>query len=161
MILVSACLLGLRTKYNGGSNDIPLLREYASRAQFIAFCPETMGGLPVPRSAAEITGGSGEDVLAGRSRVVNKLGEDVTEFFIRGAKSTAQLIAGHPVTAAVIKQRSPSCGSRQIYDGTFRHAVKPGRGVTAARLYQLGIPIYSEEDITPELLEQLIQLDSK
>jgi uncharacterized protein YbbK (DUF523 family) len=161
MILISACLLGHRTKYDGGSNDIPLLIKHASLAQFIAFCPETMGGLPVPRPAAEIISGSGEDVLAGRSRVVNKLGDDVTELFVRGAQKSARLIAGHSVTAAIIKQRSPSCGSRQIYDGSFRHVVKPGTGVTAAMLYQLGIPIYSEEDITPELLERLIQSDLK
>lgn len=159
MILVSACLLGYRTKYDGGSNDTLLLMKQSSRGQFIAFCPEQMGGFAIPRPASEIIAGSGEDVLAGQCKVLNKHGEDVTDLFVRGAEKSAELAAKHRVTAAIIKQRSPSCGSRQIYDGTFGNRTKPGMGVTSAMLQKLGIPLYSEEDLTPELLEHLLKLD--
>lgn len=159
MILVSACLLGHRTKYDGGSNDTPLLIKQASRGQFIAFCPEQMGGFPIPHPASEIISGSGEGVLAGHCKVLNKHGEDVTALFVRGAEKSAELAAKYRITAAIIKQRSPSCGSRQIYDGTFSHRTKPGMGVTAAILQKLDIPLYSEEDLTPELLEQLLDMD--
>lgn len=159
MILVSACLLGHCTKYDGGSNDTPLLIGHISWDQFIAFCPEQLGGLPTPRPAAEIIAGSGEDVLAGTSKVMNKKGEDVTEYFICGAEKSAQLAARYNITAAIIKQRSPSCGSRQIYDGSFSHRTKAGMGVAAAMLHRLGISLYSEEDLTPELLQELLQID--
>lgn len=157
MILVSACLLGHRTRYDGGSNNIALLMEQAKHTQFIAFCPEIMGGLPTPRPAAEITSGSGDDVLNGQSTVLDKNGKDVTSFFICGAEKSIQLINEQNITAAILKQRSPSCGSLQIYDGTFNHQTKSGMGVTAAMLHKLGIPLYSEEDITPELLQELLK----
>ncbi|WP_028971858.1 DUF523 domain-containing protein [Sporomusa ovata] len=157
MILVSACLLGHRTRYDGGSNDIALLMEQANHTQFITFCPEIMGGLPTPRPAAEITSGSGDDVLTGQSTVLDKNGNDVTSFFICGAEKSTQLANKHNITAAILKQRSPSCGSNQIYDGTFKHRTKSGMGVTAAMLHKLGIPLYSEEDITPEQLQKLLK----
>jgi len=157
MILVSACLLGHRTRYDGGSNNITLLMEQAKHTQFIAFCPEIMGGLPTPRPAAEITSGSGDDVLNGHSAVLNINGRDVTAFFICGAKKSAQFADKYNITAAILKQRSPSCGSLKIYDGTFSHQTKPGMGITAAMLHKLGIPLYSEEDITPELLQELLK----
>lgn len=157
MILVSACLLGHRTKYDGGSNGIALLMEQANQTQFIAFCPEVMGGLPTPRPASEITSGSGNNVLNGQSTVLDKNGRDVTPFFICGAEKSAQLANKYNITAAILKQRSPSCGSIKIYDGTFSYHTKPGMGVTAAMLHNLGIPLYSEEDLTPELLQQLLR----
>jgi len=131
--------------------------EQAKHTQFIAFCPEIMGGLPTPRPAAEITSGSGDDVLNGQSAVLDKNGRDVTAFFICGAKKSAQLADKYNITAAILKQRSPSCGSLKIYDGTFSHQTKPGMGITAAMLHKLGIPLYSEEDITPELLQELLK----
>lgn len=158
MILVSACLLGHRTKYDGGSNDISLLMKQDNQTQFFfAFCPEVMGGLPTPRPAAEITSGSGNDVLNGQGTVLDTNGTDVTSFFICGAEKSAQLIDKYNITAAILKQRSPSCGSLKIYDGTFSHQTKPGMGVAAALLHKLGIPLYSEEDLTPELLQKLLR----
>ena len=155
MILVSACLLGHRTKYDGGSNGNTLLME-AYQAEIIVFCPEVMGGLPTPRPPAGITSGSGNDVLEGKSTVLDQNGRDVTAYFICGAEKSAQLAIEHNITAAIIKQRSPSCGSLRIYDGTFSHKTKPGLGVTAAKLHKLGIPLYSEEELTPELLQKLL-----
>ena len=160
MILVSACLLGHHTKYDGGSNATPILMNHTGKKQFIAFCPEQLGGLLTPRDAAEILCGSGEDVLLGRCKVSTRFGKDVTEYFLSGAEKSAQLAVHHNVTAAILKQRSPSCGYRQIYDGTFNHRIRSGMGVTAAILYQLGIPLYSDTEITPELLEELLTTDT-
>lgn len=161
MILVSACLLGHHTKYDGGSNPTPLIMRYASRNQFIAFCPEQMGGLAIPHPASEIIAGSGEQVLAGNRKVQAVTGEDVTDFFRTGAARAATLIANRQITAAILKQRSPSCGTTQIYDGTFSGGKRPGMGVTAAKLRQLNIPLYSEEDLTDEILGQLLARDAQ
>lgn len=156
MILVSTCLLGIFSKYDGGSNLQPLLAKYSHCGRFLPVCPEQLGGLPTPRHPAEIVGGCGEDVLAGVCKVVNPAGEDLSRPFCRGAEEVAALAASFPVKAAILKERSPSCGVNRIYDGSFSHVVQPGRGVTAARLKMLNIPLYSEEDITEELLLQLL-----
>lgn len=157
MILVSACLLGLDTKYNGNSNANELLIKYSAHGKFIPFCPEILGGLPTPRPASEIIRGSGEDVLEGRARVMSKEGRDETENYIKGAMETAKLLALFPVTCAIMKQRSPSCGKNMIYDGTFSGARRHGKGVTAAVLEKYNIPIYTEEEITEDLLKKLLQ----
>lgn len=156
MILVSACLLGYNTKYDGGTNSHPLLLEYAAHGQFLPFCPEQLGGLAIPHPAAEIAGGSGEDVLQGTKKVFNDQGNDVTPHFMKGAQKTAALLKKHTITAAIVKQRSPSCGFGQIYDGSFSHTVRPGMGVAAAMLHSLGLAVYTEEDISHELLAKLL-----
>jgi len=156
MILVSACLLGIFSKYDGGSNLQPLLAKYSHRGQFLPVCPEQLGGLPTPRPPAEIIDGCGGDVLTGACKVINQAGEDMTRPFCRGAQEVAALAASFPITAAILKERSPSCGVNQIYDGSFSHVVKKGQGVTASRLKRLNIPVYSEEDITEELLCELL-----
>jgi len=159
MILVSACLLGIYSRYNGGSNLQALLAEYTRCGQFLPVCPEQLGGLPTPRPAVEIVGGSGHDVLAGACKAVNKVGEDVSAAFVKGAEETLTIARTFPVTAAILKERSPSCGVHLIYDGSFGQIVKKGQGVTTCLLKQLNIPIYSEEDITIELLLKLIAGD--
>ncbi len=145
MILVSACLVGCRCRYDQGSKPhdpvIALIRE----GKAVPVCPEQMGGLPTPRLPAEIVGGDGDDVLEGRARVVNAAGEDVTEQFLAGAREALRMAEAAGATVAILKERSPSCGSAAIYDGTFRGAVRPGRGVTAALLRRHGIEVFSEE----------------
>lgn len=157
MILVSACLLGCKTKYNGGSNDNEILMKFNLQREFLPVCPECLGGLPVPHPPAEIFGGSGEDVLRGQARVMNKNGEDVTQAFLRGAERVLELIQKHRVCAAVLKERSPSCGVRQIYDGTFSRRKKCGMGVAAALLKEHKIQLYSEEEVNETLLLQLLE----
>lgn len=159
MILVSACLLGYHTKYDGGTNSTPLLMQYISCEKFIPFCPEKLGGFPIPHPASEIINGSGQDVLAGKASVRHADGTDVTIKFMQGAKKTAELAQQHHITAAIVKQRSPSCGSTAIYDGTFAHHVRAGSGVATTALIKMGIPVYSEEDLTPELLTRLLAAD--
>jgi uncharacterized protein YbbK (DUF523 family) len=156
MILVSSCLLGIFSKYDGGSNLQPLLAKYCHRGKFLPVCPEQLGGLPTPRRPVEIVDGCGEEVLAGTRKAISQDGTDVSEPFCRGAQEVAALAASFPVTAAILKERSPSCGVNRIYDGSFSHVVKPGRGVTASRLNMLNIPLYSEEDITEKLLCELL-----
>jgi uncharacterized protein YbbK (DUF523 family) len=95
-------------------------------------CPEAEGGLGTPRPAAEIAGGTGEDVLDGRARVVTCDGVDVTAAYLAGARIAVERATAHGCTRAILKARSPSCGCTGVYDGTFSHALRPGDGVTAA-----------------------------
>ncbi len=155
MILVSACLLGLCTRYDGGHNLCPSLLAPGLAARCIPVCPEQLGGLPTPREPAEIAGGTGQDILAGRARVLGKAGADYTAQFVRGAEQTLSLARAQAVAAAILKARSPSCGVGQIYDGTFTRTLIPGHGVTAAALAAIGIQLYTELDLTEEVLAQL------
>ena len=159
MILVSACLLNHPVRYKGDGNPCPLLLALLAKGkgeEILPFCPEVSGGLPTPRPPAEIKGGSGADVLLGKAKVVNKEGQDVTTAFVEGAQKCAKLCKEKGITVAILKQRSPSCGSKAIYDGTFSGKTIAGKGVTAALLTSLGIKVYGEEDLTPELLDKLL-----
>ncbi|MDR3542471.1 MAG: DUF523 domain-containing protein [Desulfosporosinus sp.] len=156
MIIISACLLGLNTKYDGSTNAQALLQKYSAAGKFIPVCPEQLGGLSTPRVPVEIIGGTGQDVLRGRCEVQGKQGEVVTSEFIQGANEVIKIVEMVKVTAAILKERSPSCGVNYIYDGNFSHQIKSGQGVTAALLREHKIPIYSEEDLTEEMLIALL-----
>jgi uncharacterized protein YbbK (DUF523 family) len=118
-----------------------LIRE----GKAIPVCPEQLGGLSTPRNPAEIVGGDGEDVLDGKARVMDRTGKDVTEAFIRGAYEALHLAKAVGAKEAILKEKSPSCGSCVIYDGTFQGKKKAGMGVTAALFQRHGIRVYSEE----------------
>jgi uncharacterized protein YbbK (DUF523 family) len=111
----------------------------------VLVCPEVDGGLGTPRPPAEIVGGSGEDVLAGRARVVTSDGADVTDAYIAGAERALAAALRTGARAAVLKARSPSCGRGAIYDGTFSRTTTAGDGVTAALLRANGIDVVSDE----------------
>lgn len=160
MILVSACLLNYPVRYKGDANSCALLLHYTACGHFLPFCPETAGGLPTPRPSAEIRGGTGADVWRDEAQVINDQGTNVTDYFKRGAQRCAAELGTHKITAAILKQRSPSCGTRMIYDGSFSGRRIPGMGVTAALLQQAGIPLYSEEDLTETLLRKLLDADA-
>ena len=158
MILISACLAGRNVKYNGSNNAVPWLCEWIERhkEQVLLVCPEVMGGLPTPRLPAEIQFreadfGFGPE----KRRVVNKAGEDVTEQFMLGAEKVLELVKQHHITFAVMKANSPSCSGFYIYDGAFSGIKVAGQGITAALLIKHGVKVYSEEMLTPELLEEL------
>ncbi|HLV59896.1 MAG TPA: DUF523 domain-containing protein, partial [Fredinandcohnia sp.] len=121
-------------------------RRWLAEGRVVPLCPEVAGGLPVPRPPAEIQGGDGRDVLAGRARVATREG-DVTAFFLAGAEAALAAARAHGVVAAVLKERSPSCGVRQVYDGSFSGQRRSGMGVTAARLEAAGIPVFSEAEL--------------
>lgn len=156
MIIVSSCLLDIHSKYDGHSNANELLMQYSHLGQYLPLCPEQLGGLTTPRPPVEIIGGSGEDVLFNGMRARDEQGRDVTAEFVKGAAEVLKIARAFPVAAAILKERSPSCGSSLIYDGTFQHITKPGQGVTAALLRSHGIPVYAETELTRELLMQLL-----
>jgi len=156
MIIVSACLLGLNAKYDGTSNAHALIQKYSSSGKYIPVCPEQLGGLPTPRVPVEIIDGMGQDVLEGQCAVQGEQGDVVTPQFIQGAKEIVKIVEMFGVSAAILKERSPSCGVNYIYDGSFSHRMMPGQGVTAAILKEHNIPIYSEEELTEEQLKELV-----
>lgn len=133
---VSACLLGVRCKYDGTSNYAEeAVKALAERFILIPVCPEQLGGLTTPRPPAEIVS----------KRVISKDGVDVTAAFERGAEETLALFELLKVKAAILKEGSPSCGSSLIYDGTFSGIKIPGEGLTARKLRENGIPVVSEK----------------
>lgn len=156
MILISACLLGRNVKYSGGNNLCGWLAKYYNTDDFIAICPECFGVLPIPRPPAELQGGSGEDVLNGTARVMDKDGKDVTAAFISGAEKALALAKKHNANYAILKARSPSCGCGRIYSGSFDGTKKDGDGVTAALFKKHGIKVYTEETITEAELVKLL-----
>jgi len=147
-ILVSACLLGERVRHDGRDKLVrnEILDQWIREGRVVPFCPEVAGDLPVPRPPAEIQGGmDGRAVLAGSARVVNAEGLDVTASFLRGAESAEACARANEIGVAILKERSPSCGSSQVYDGTFTSTRLPGVGVAAARLIDAGIRVFNEE----------------
>ena len=144
-ILVSECLLGIPCRYDGKSRPMEGLELLqAAGHTLIPVCPETLGGLPTPRPPAE---------RQPDGRVVNRAGEDVTASYEKGAQSAAALALEHGCRAALLKAKSPSCGSGKIYDGTFSGQLTGGWGVTAELLDKLGLLVV-DEDSWRRLLEQ-------
>ncbi len=137
MILISACLLGEKCKYNGGDNFSSAVKEYIGEQAYVLVCPEALGGLPIPRPPAEIYEG----------RVVNAKGKDITCQFITGAKKTLGIAKDIKADLCILKEGSPSCGKNLIYDGKFRNRKMPGQGVTAKLLAANGFKIISEMEI--------------
>lgn len=150
-ILVSACLLGTNCKYSGGNNLSSGVLELIKEYELIPFCPEEMGGLLTPREPSEIQEGEGKDVLAGKVRVMDKKGEDVTEQFVKGARETLELAKENSCLAAIMKSKSPSCGCGMIYDGSFSGKLKEGSGVCAQLLMDNGVAVMTENDFEGKL----------
>jgi uncharacterized protein YbbK (DUF523 family) len=149
-VLVSACLMGRRVRYDGGAKTSAdaLLAAWREEGRLVPFCPEVEGGLPVPRPPAEIEGGvSGVAVLSGAARVLTDDGSDVTAEFLSGAQSALAVARSFGVRLAVLKEGSPSCGALTIYDGTFQGRRTPGQGVTTALLELNGIRVFTEDHI--------------
>ena len=136
-VLVSLCLLGIECRYDGRGNACEGLNKLVERCEIVPVCPEQLGGLPTPRTPAERRDG----------RVVTKDGRDVTEAFKRGADQVCRLAEALQIRWALLKARSPSCGTGKVYDGTFAGRLIPGMGVTALALYHAGIPVYDDEHI--------------
>lgn len=136
-LLISACLLGVSCRYDGQSRPIMQTVALMERYHLIPICPEQLGGLPTPRTPAER-----QDRL-----VVTRTGADVTEQYRRGAEQALHLARLYGCKAAVLKERSPSCGSEEIYDGTFTGRLRHADGVTAELLKANGIAVYGESDI--------------
>lgn len=142
-LLVSACLIGADCKYTGGNNTLSeqTLSRLREKYRLIPVCPELAGGLPVQRRPGERTG----------ERVITDLGEDVTAQYRSGASATAELARRFGCNVALLKEKSPSCGSDRIYDGSFSHTVIPGDGVAAETLKAMGLCVLGESKVN-ELL---------
>lgn len=137
-ILVSACLLGEPCRFDGKSKPNQEVVALESVCRLIPVCPECLGGLETPRSPSERRGG----------RVINRLGEDVTSNFVRGAERALALAQENGCCLAILKERSPSCGCGKIYDGSFTGTLIDGNGVTAELLLRHGIRVLGESQLT-------------
>ena len=146
-VLISACLLGFECKYCGGSNKLPEQQLAALRERFrlIPVCPETAGGLPTPRDPSERLG----------DKVVSNQGRDVTAQYQKGAETALTLARRYGCKAALLKEKSPSCGSGLIYDGSFTGTLVTGDGVAAQMLKEEGLIVFGESDT--ELLITVFQ----
>jgi uncharacterized protein YbbK (DUF523 family) len=147
LMLISACLVGIKCRYDGKSQCNKLACKLVQEGRAIPVCPEQLGGLSTPRVPCEIKGTDGKAVLQGLAKVVSKDGEDVTNSFVLGAMETLKLADLTGIKQAILKDNSPSCGSRMIHDGSFTGSKKPGMGVTAALLEGKGILILTERDL--------------
>ena len=138
-VLVSACLLGAEVRHHGGAATIehPVLRRWREEGRVVGVCPEIAGGLPAPRPPSEIRG----------LRVVTREGRDVTATFRAGAGVAVQVARELGIRVAVLKSRSPSCGTGQIYDGTFSGRLAAGDGFTAAALRAEGLQVFDETQL--------------
>jgi uncharacterized protein YbbK (DUF523 family) len=152
-VLVSACLLGAPVRYNGKDKKTnhPVLQRWIDEGRVVSVCPEVLGGLGTPRPPAEIV------QIGGLRRVHANDGRDVTAEFERGAAEALDQARRHGARVAILKEGSPSCGTRYVYDGTFTSTPVSGDGVTAALLRGEGIKLFSENelDAADEFVTQL------
>ena len=137
-ILISACLLGESCRYDGKAGKRIAIDRLEKKYNLIPVCPEVSGGLSTPRLPSERVG----------DKVIMKDGSDVTENFIRGAYEALGLCEKFGCKAAILKERSPSCGKGKVYDGTFSTTLTDGDGVTAELLSKNGIEVYGESEIS-------------
>ncbi len=146
-ILVSACLLGAKVRYDGRDNLLqhPAIQRWKKQGRLVMVCPESLGGLPTPREPAEIQ--SRFPIL-----VTTKSGEDVTAEFLSGAEQMISIAEKNQVCCALMKAKSPSCGNSQSYDGSFTGTLTSAPGVAAAELMRMGIAVFNEHQ-----LEELIR----
>ena len=148
-ILVSACLLGCNCRYDGSHRACEAVAELRETHQLIPVCGEIFGGLPTPRTPAERVGG----------RVLTENGRDVTQEYHRGAEEVLALARRLDCKAALLKERSPSCGTGEIYDGSFTRTLTAGDGVTAELLRASGIAVFGESRLA-DLAEYLNREES-
>lgn len=138
-VLVSMCLLGVNCRYNGVPKEEEAVRTLLERDDiaFVPVCPEQLGGLPTPRTPSERCG----------DKVVSKEGEERTEAFSRGAEEALRIAKLYGCEVALLKERSPSCGNKEVYDGSFSGTVVSGEGVTAELLRKSGVKVFGESEL--------------
>ena len=136
-ILISACLVGDKTRYDGRSNYHPLIKELLEKYELVPFCSEVEGGLSIPRLPSEIVNG----------KVINSKGIDVTNKYVDGAKKALMICQYLNIKIAILKDGSPACGVHEIHDGTFSGKKIKGMGITASLLSKNGIKVISEDEI--------------
>lgn len=136
-VLISACLMGVACRYDGKRQEYAHIDSLMEKVHLIPVCAETLGGLPTPRIPSERVA----------DRVMTMDGRDVTEAYHKGAQEVLRIAKRFHCPYAILKERSPSCGGKQIYDGTFSKTLKDGMGVTAELLHQNGIEVFGESQI--------------
>lgn len=146
--LVSACLTGINCTFRKTNNLNKKVKKLVDEGAAIALCPEVFGSLGVPRENIELVGGDGNDVLDGKARAITTSGNDVTKDLIEGAGKVLNLVKKYNIKEAMLKSNSPTCGSGQIYDGTFTKTLRVGDGVLAALLKRNGIKVITEKEST-------------
>lgn len=142
-ILISACLLGQKVRYDGKSKEVKGLIELTEFYDLIPMCPECSGGLKIPRVPSEIVG----------DKVLSKNGKDVTSNYNDGAYMASTICRLQNIKLAVLKEKSPSCGTHYIHDGSFTDKVIEGQGITARKLMKIGIKCMNEDEAL-ELLKK-------
>ena len=149
-LLVSACLMGQMVRYDGQAKTLvhAYLTRWDTDGRVVPFCPELAGGLVVPRLPAEIAPGyNGDDVLAGRAKVVDSDGADVTAAFVTGARLAVDLARDRDCSYALLTEASPSCGSSLLYSGHHDGTRRAGFGVTTAALRAAGVAVFAPDQI--------------
>ena len=162
-ILVSACLVGAKVRYDGADNycNNKVFCKWLSEGRIVMVCPEIASGCSVPRPPVEITGiNNGAGIFDGTSKAMTKDGTDVSSKFILGAKIALNLALQNKIKIAIFKSKSPSCGSSKIYDGNFTETIVDGDGATVYLLKENGIEVYSEKEIS-KVVERLKILENK
>lgn len=137
-IVVSACLLGENCKYNGGNNRHEAVLEFIKGKEVIPVCPEVAGGLPTPRIPTELVNGV----------AINREGINVDQEFQKGVEISLKKLEGEDIELAILQPRSPSCGAKQVYDGTFTGTLQEGRGMLAQALFEKGYKIIEPDEIS-------------
>jgi uncharacterized protein YbbK (DUF523 family) len=134
--VVSACLAGCKCRYDGKDNLCPKVKQLVEEGRAVTVCPEVMGGLPTPRIPSERKDG----------KIVNSIGEDNTKYFELGVEKSIEIVKEHNIKKAILKAKSPSCGNKYIYDGTFSKTLIEGKGLLAEKLSEIDVEIYDEGD---------------
>ncbi|WP_312480712.1 DUF523 domain-containing protein [Kosakonia cowanii] len=160
-ILISACLMGFKVRYNGSEKAAMMahLVRWQKEQRLVIHCPELAAGLPIPRSPAEIVFADGKDVMRERARIIENTGNDVTEHYQLAAWLALRTAQESGCTAALLTDGSPSCGSQFIYDGSFSGQRKPGMGVAASLLNEHGIAVFSDTQLA-ELITWIEERES-
>jgi len=143
-VLISACLIGVNCRYSGDSTSIKEAEELKNRYNLIPVCPEILGGMTTPREPAEKKDG----------KVITRTGEDVTKYYERGAKEVLHLAKFFDCKYAILKERSPSCGFGEVYDGTFSKVIIKGNGILAELLEKNGIVVLGESQVVTFLMKK-------
>lgn len=150
MYLISSCLCGVNCKYSGGNNLNEKCLDLLKEGKGILICPEQLGGLPTPRLPAEIIG-KAENILRGMDKITTKNNIDVTNEFLKGAEETLKIAKLYKITKAILKEGSPSCGVKYVYDGSFTGKKIKGNGLTTEILIKNGIEVISDINFMEEI----------
>ena len=134
--LISACLIGEKCRYDGKSKPNKEIIDFCNNNEVVLVCPEALGGLTIPREPSEILG----------DKVISKSGHDVTKEFKEGANKALEIALANDVTLAILKARSPSCGHKEVYDGSFTYTWVEGEGLFARMCREKGIEVIDEEE---------------